>query len=565
MFLIECGLVAFAVLAAIALPIEKWTSLESSLLSFELRFSRLAQKRQLAVLIVGASALLVRAALLPVIPIPQPAITDEFSYLLTADTFAHGRITNPTHPMWVRFESFYIIQKPTYCSAFFPAAGLFLALGQLIGGHPFWGVWLSNGLMCAAICWMLQAWLPPRWALLGGLLAVIRLSTFSYWANGYDGGAVAALGGALVLGALPRIRRNQRVLDALLMGLGFALLANSRPYEGLFLSLPVCIALLFWIFSEKAPPVKVTIQRTVLPLSLVLVATAAAMAYYFWRTTGSPFDTPYMVNANRYFVVPNFPWSPLSVVPKYNHPLMERFYRWPLGAYDAARSHPLLIALAKAIGVAFFFLGPLLTLPILMLGIVLPRDLSYRDLGSRVRFLTTVCATTFAGMLLPIYFNPHYAGPMTCAIYALVLLAMRRVGRWHHRGRRVGAAIVRAVPLVCVLLLVLRVAAGPLHLPREEGLPASWWRVGPQNLERARILSDLEHKSGHHLVIVRYSPTHYVNVEWVYNDADIDGSKVVWARDMGAANAELIHYFRDRNVWLLEPDYNPPRLTPYVQ
>ncbi len=154
---------------------------------------------------------------------------------------------------------------------------------------------------------------------------------------------------------------------------------------------------------------------------------------------------------------------------------------------------------------------------------------------------------------------------MTCAIYALVLPAMQRVSRWLYRGRRVGAAVVRAVPLLCVLLLVLRVAAGPLHLPKEEGLPASWWRLGPQNFERARILSDLEHKSGHHLVIVRYSPTHYVNVEWVYNDADIDGSKVAWARDMGAENAELIHYFRDRNVWLLEPDYNPPRLTPYVQ
>jgi hypothetical protein len=207
-------------------------------------FGRLARRKSLSVAVVGFSAFLLRLAILPLCPIPQPFIHDDFSFLLAADTFASGRLTNPTPAMWTHFESFHITMKPTYMSMYFPAQGLVLAAGKVLTGHPWFGILLVTALMCSAICWMLQAWLPPTWALLGGLLAVLRLGLFSYWINTYTGaGSIVALGGALLLGALPRFMKGVRLRDGLLMAAGVILLGTSRLYEGMLLCLPVVF---FW-------------------------------------------------------------------------------------------------------------------------------------------------------------------------------------------------------------------------------------------------------------------------------------------------------------------------------
>jgi hypothetical protein len=77
-------------------------------------------------------------------------------------------------------------------------------------------------------------------------------------------------------------------------------------------------------------------------------------------------------------------------------------------------------------------------------------------------------------------------------------------------------------------------------------------------------LRQLQQQPGLQLAIVRYRKDHDPVREWVYNDANIDAAKVVWARDMGKDdNQELLHYFRDRKVWLVEGDGPVREPLPY--
>jgi hypothetical protein len=304
-----------------------------------------------------------------------------------------------------------------------------------------------------------------------------------------------------------------------------------------------------------------------MPLGLLLAAVAGGMAYYFWRTTGNPFLTPYLVYMKTYQAVPHFAWQPLNLTHHYNHPVMARFFQddWQLYFYLHARRDPLDTWAEKVSDICRFFLGPVLALPLVVMVVSSPWQFIRKAVKGKTGFLVAVCGFTFAGLTLPIGFIPHYAAPMTAAIYVLLLQAMRHLRLWRWRGKRAGLRLVRAIPAICVLVFLLRAAAPQLHIPTPVELAHhSWESEHFQNRDRARAVAQIEGLPGEHLVIVRYNQYHNTSNEWVYNRADIDKAKVVWAREMADAdNAELIRYFPHRRVWLAEPDLAPPRLSPY--
>ncbi len=484
--------------------------------------------------------------------ISEPMFHDEFSYLLAADTFAHGRLTNPTHPMWVHFESFHIIHQPTYMSKYPAAQGLALAIGQILGGHPIVGVWMSFGIMCAAICWMLHGWMTPRWALLGGMLALINpmLGIASYWAQSYWGGAIAASGGALLLGGVRRLMRRSHVSDALFTGAGLAVLANSRPYEGLLFSLPAGAFLLTWMLSKRGPSVTVSLRRIVMPIFIVLILTGTAMGFYNFCVTGNALRLPYQVHEETYAVAPVFIWQDLRPEPAYLHRDVHDFHADYIPIYFA--QHSLSGFLEKNIGFIWESVKSYLNvfaIPFLAAFYPLIRWALRNGWGRRALI---IYAVLLSGLVLSTVTAVHYAAPITGLNYFFVLNAMR-LSPW--RYKIAGQFMLWLLPCLAITALVVPVVSGII-----KDNSSAW------HLQRARLLLQLNQEQGQHLIIVRYGPQHSVNNEWVYNEAEIDRAKVVWARDMNVAqNCELIEYFKDRRIWLLEVGMNEalPKLNPY--
>jgi hypothetical protein len=471
--------------------------------------------------------------------VPVPAVHDEFAYLLAGDTFAHGRWTNPTHPLWRSLEVPHVIHQPTYQAKYPPLQGLALALGQVLCGRPIVGVWLSYAAACAAMVWMLQDWLPRRWAWLGGLLCAGnpcltlgwvpsytgqfgRLHS-SGWGQSYWGGAIAMLGGALVFGAATRWAKAGRPRHAACLAVGAAILANSRPYEG---AVACCMALL-WCAEATPRLIRRDPRRVVLSAAaaaILLAAAAWGMLGYNRAVTGDPWKLPYQV------------WKET-----YSQGGLATTLLWSGVARNENLPRKLLVAWE------FFIRAPLL-LP-LTIGIVQVLR------PGPPRLALSACLLTINAVLLQnTQGHPHYLAPAVAPLTALCLCGLRQLSVARTGGWPWGRACVRGTLLVYAGVFAFCAEEYGLRQP----VPKRWkWSV-----DRQQIQHELESQGGRHLVLVRYDDNHPWRFEWTYNRAAIDESPVVWVREQDAAgNAAVRRYFADRECWIVAVDVDAPQLA----
>src|SRR5581483_7721801 len=348
---------------------------------------------------------------------PRPSNMDEFSLLVAADTFAHGRVTNPTPPLWEHFETLHVIFTPTYTSKYPPAPALMLAFGERLFGDPIWGVWMATAFACAALTWMLMGWMSIRWALIGGFLAALHPLIVS-WGRFYLCCNLGVLGGALILGSAKRLIRRPRDWHAVLLGLGIAIVLNVRPYEGTVLTIGVAAWLLYSLVWPHPGSLRVLLPA----MAPVLLLTAGAMGYYNWRVTGSAWKLPYAVHAEQYDPAPGF-WF-LKSKPKweYRHANLLNFHVWELNTYlDLQQPSMRWKMLGQRILVLGLWLFDLSALGWLW-GWKLARQRWPRP-------LLAIAALLLFAFMLPTWMNSNY---VSCAIplyFVLLTACLRRSSR----------------------------------------------------------------------------------------------------------------------------------------
>jgi hypothetical protein len=417
---------------------------------------------------------------------------------------------------------------------------LILALGWLIGS-PRIGVILSGALASVATAWMLRARMSWRWSLIGGAIAIL-LPTVYEWTQNFWGGCVAMTGGALFVGAMLRaesaLLRRARVgaiRIGVLAGAGLAILANSRPFEGVLLAVIVGVLLLVRLLRKQ----RFTLNRLI-PFvggsAIVLAPVAIWMGYYNYRVTGDALRMPYAVHAQQYMVAPVFWWQPLQA-PSTDIPHIAGFHRqFEFREYERQTTFAGFFenAWRKVRMVQWMCFWPLIYYPALIGG-----WFAFRRWRS-ARFALVVPAILFIAHISSTpWLRAHYLAPVVPLWIMFVVYAIRGIARIRFVPREITISMAEAL-IIGSTVFALHTNILAAIDRREVGDP------------RGIVLDALKKVPGRHIIFVDYAPGPQNEFEWVSNGADLVDAPVLWVHSRQTEqDMQLVEQYPDRNVWFL--------------
>ncbi|MCU1325324.1 MAG: hypothetical protein JWN34_694 [Bryobacterales bacterium] len=528
---VELGLAAVLVGAVVVWP--RWVA------PF---FGRLSQRTLRCMIWLAAVPVLLRLGLLANHPIPSPDLYDEFGHLLVADTLRHFRLANPPHAFARFFETFFVLQSPTYSSIYPIGNGLVMALGSIVFDTPWAGVLLGCAALCALTFWMLKAWVGPGWALVGGVLAICLFGPLNQWTNNYWGGTLSAVAGCLVFGSLPRLRDHFRLRDGVTLGLGLGIHLLTRPYESVFMVIAVVA---YFVPRLWRPGLLVAAGISSLALGVTLLQNK--------RVTGEWTTLPYALSQAQYGVPAALTFQPDPVPHRTLTPQQESDYRMQSGFQAGPETFGSFAnrLIYRVRYYRFYLFAPMY---LAVFGFVL-HALRRRDF--RWLWVLGTCVLFALGVNFFPAFQFHYLAGIVCLFLLITVKGLEAISRLKH-GQLAARVLVALAFAQFSWAYVAHIA--------DQGGYDLWTSINHTNPERRiQVNREIEKMPGKLLIFVRYWPAHPFQDEWVYNGADIDGQRVVWARDLGAAeNQQLIAYYGNRTALLLEPDARPPSLEPWA-
>jgi hypothetical protein len=475
---------------------------------------------------------------------PLPIYADEFSFIFQAETFLEGRLTNPTPEYWEHFETFFIVQKPYFVSKFPPGQALFLALGKLLFNNYIIGIWISFYLACLAVYFMLKQWTTNVWAFLGTLAVASNGQFLNIWSNGYWGGAIAMMGGALLFGTIKAmVERKTTVRDGIFVAIGVSLLAYSRPYEGLF----CCFLLLIPIVKYRLWQ-KISLNNFIFKLAgpavIVLFFTLGFLLHYNKVITGGYLSLPYNLYHSQYETARSFVFQKPHPEREYLHADMESFHKNEAKIFFQRKT---VAGFFKGVFVKIFtytrfYIRMAFLLPFVFL------------LFTRKNFWEKYALAIFVVLLFSNFLSTweqhHYLAPVTGIGIFLVIAGLKKLlnSKFTYKQQYINTVVA---------MLLLSPILGFVSHYRNEKSKFTKYKVD--------ITNTLNQNSKKDLVFIRYNDSSGKSTHsWNYNNPNLEQNDVIWARDMGSEkNHQLMEYYNDRNIYFLIGDKFPYVLKEY--